>query len=354
MIDFDLDNPETYGQRDPDDMYRRVNELPEQLEDAWTIAGRVRLSDEYRNADSVVIAAMGGSAIGGSLVESFGIHDFPIPVTVWRNYGLPAFVDENSLVVVASYSGNTEETLSAAHEARKRRAKILAITTGGQVGKLAEEWQVPVVRFTYDAQPRATLGYLFTPLLRLFQDLRLLPNQEAAFAEALDTVKICRGAWKAESRTVENPAKQIARNLHGRQVVVYGAEYLSAVARRWKTQLNENSKTWAFYEEFPELDHNAIVGYEHPVGLNELVTVVVLSGTEYPDRIKRRVEVTARLMKEYGVSYRGVDATGDSRLDQMLSTIQLGDYVTYYLALLNNVDPTVIRPIDSLKKALSG
>ena len=140
MNDVSIDDPRTYSQLDPDDMYRRVQELPQQMEDAWARAGDVELPDSLRSARSIVISGMGGSAIGGSLLESYGAGESSVPLSVWRNYGLPAYVNENTLVIAVSYSGNTEETLSALHVARDRGAQLLAVTTDGQVAELASEW----------------------------------------------------------------------------------------------------------------------------------------------------------------------------------------------------------------------
>lgn len=353
MSDFDLDRPDTYQDRDPDDMYGRVNDLAAQIESAWVLAEDVRLPHRYRDAANVIIAGMGGSAIGGSLLESYGQGTIPVPVAVWRGYDLPAYVDGRSLVIAVSYSGNTEETLSALKAAHDRGAMLACVTTGGAIGNLTRDWGVPTVRFAYPAQPRATLGYLFTPLLSLFSQLGFLPPQGEAVREAVEAARAATQSWGAESPTAGNAAKQLARRCVGRVVIAYGAEYLGGVARRWKTQLNENAKNWGFFEEFSELDHNAIVGYEHPSAFNDIAHVLVLTGSHLSERIQTRMEVTAGLMTRYGVSHETVLPPAGGILAEMISTIALGDYMTYYLALLNGADPTVIEPIDHLKAALA-
>jgi len=350
---LDLDNPATYSALDPGHMYHRVGELDRQMEDAWNLAGGVELPPEYQSVRQVVVAGMGGSAIGGSLLESYGSGEIPLPFTVWRNYGVPGFVDENTLVICSSYSGNTEETLSAFRAARNRGAKLLVISTGGTITSLAREAGAPLLSFSYNAQPRATLGYLFTPLVRIFARLGFLGDQEQPFEEALRIVREVSAQWSGERSTSENVAKQIASACHGKVVVVYGAEYLSAVARRWKTQMNENAKNWSFYEEFSELNHNAIVGYEYPEGAHDAVQVVSLRGSHLSERIAIRMRVTGELLDRFKVPWRTVDARGDGKLAQMFSLIALGDYASYYLALLNGADPTTIAPIDFLKDALA-
>lgn len=353
MTGFDLDSPAKYRQRDPDDMYRRVNDLPEQIEQAWKLGTDVTMPAEYAQVRNALIVGMGGSAIGGSLLASCGADDLSIPVSVWREYGLPGYVDHDTLVIAASFSGGTEETLSAFREAHRRGARLIAITTGGTVGSLAGEWNVPTVRFQYDAQPRATLGYLFTPLLAIFQRLGFLPPQDRCVQEAIEVARHVRDKWNGDSPSAQNPAKELACSCHGKEIIVYGGGYLSEVAHRWKTQLNENSKTWAFWEEFPELDHNAIVGFEYPAELRKALLIVLLNGAHLSSRITSRMRITEQIMDERGVAHRTASAVGASRLAQMISLISLGDYVSYYLALLNGADPTTIGPIDFLKAELA-
>lgn len=353
MSDLNLDDPGTYTALDPDDMYRRINDFPDQIAQAWELSRSVELPDEYRSVSSVVITGMGGSAIGGSLLASYGSPELPVPVVVWRGYGLPALVSADTLVIAASYSGNTEETLSALEAARARGARLLAVTTGGRVGALADEWKIPSIRFSYEAQPRATLGYLFTPLLAVFQRLGFLTVQDDEVSESIAIARQAREEYGGDAPLAGNAAKQLAEACRGSMVVAYGAEYLAEVAHRWKTQMNENAKNWSFWEEFSELNHNAIVGYECPPDVVERVLVILLRGSHLSPRITRRIEVTERILNEHGVPHRAAEARGRGRLAQMISLIALGDYVSYYLALLNGVDPTIIQPIDYLKGELA-
>jgi glucose/mannose-6-phosphate isomerase len=353
MADINLDDPGSYARLDPFGMLRRVDDLAGQIETAWNAAGQVEIPTDYKDVANVVITGMGGSAIGGSLLEGYAAPDCPAPVTVWRGYSLPSYVGSRTLVIAVSYSGNTEETLSALKAARAAGARLLAVSTGGEVSALAREWQTPLIAFTYEAQPRAALGFLFIPLLHVFDELGFIPPQSPAVSEAIEIVRLASQEWGAASPESGNQAKQLARRILGRVAVVYGAGFIGAVARRWKTQLNENAKNWAFYEEFPELDHNAIVGYEFPRSLPDHVRVVILNSTLLPSRIGTRIEVTRRLLDEFDVPWQQVDGRGSGRLAHMMSLICLGDYVSYYLALLNGTDPTTIRPIDMLKEALA-
>jgi glucose/mannose-6-phosphate isomerase len=353
MADIDIDDPDSYSALDTDDMYRRVKDLSGQMADAWKLSQAVSLPEDLRRVQNVVVAGMGGSAIGGSLLEAYAAADMPIPISVWRGYGLPQYVNDRSLVIVASYSGNTEETLSAMNEAHTRGARMIAVTTGGRVLQQATDWSVPTLTFSYDAQPRATLGYLFTPLVGIVTRLGFLPDQEALIREAIARVRAADNEWGAQVARTHNLAKQMARAATRKVVVVYGSEFLSAVARRWKTQVNENSKQWAFFEEFSELNHNAIVGYAYPANLAERIQVFVLDSGQLSHRIRLRMQVTNRLMDQFGVSHQTVSGSGTGKLAQIFTLISLGDYMSYYLALLNGADPTEIRPIDFLKSELS-
>lgn len=350
---FSLDDPASYAQLDPEDMYARINDLPDQVREAWQLAGQLSLPQDFQQVRSVVIAGMGGSAIGGSLLQSYGADRIPVPLEVWRGYGLPAYVNRDTLLIVVSYSGGTEETLSALQQGHERGAKLLVISTGGQAARWAQEWQVPLLTFSYQAQPRATLGYLFTPLVRIFARLGFLDSQERAYEESLQVLDQARARWAGPVPERENLAKQFARRLHGHAVVVYGAEYLAAVARRWKTQLNENAKNWAFYEEFPELNHNAIVGYEFPRQLARVVQVMMLRGDDLSDRVRVRMQVTQELLERFDIPFELAPGQGATRLAQIFSLIALGDYVSYYLALLNGANPTTITPINILKERLA-
>ncbi|MGH2447907.1 MAG: bifunctional phosphoglucose/phosphomannose isomerase [Chloroflexota bacterium] len=351
--EVDLDDPRTYARLDPDDMYRRIAELSAQMDVAWRLADHADLPASYGQTDHVLIAGMGGSAIGGSLLESYTARQMTVPVSVWRNYGLPAWVDQNTLLIAVSYSGSTEETISAFREGQARGAKLLAISTGGEIERLAREFSAPVLKFQYPAKPRATVGYLFTPLVRIMERLGLLGRQQEDFDDALSTARRMEREYGGDMPASENAAKRLAQACVTKAVVIYGADYLSAVARRWKTQMNENAKSWSFFAEFPELDHNAIVGYEYPKGLGAAIEVIMLDAAALPARIRLRMDVTQKLLQGFGVSWDLAQAAGAGPLAQIYSLVSLGDFTSYYLALLNGVDPSIMEPIDFLKDQLA-
>jgi glucose/mannose-6-phosphate isomerase len=350
---FDLDDIQSYSKFDPDDMLARIHELPWQCEQAWQAALKFSLPEDYAAIDKVVVLGMGGSAIGGDLVRSLALAEGKVPVLVQRDYDLPGFVDEKTLVIASSYSGNTEETISAFEAALKTGAKKLAITTGGKIKEMAEAKRIPVSIIEYQAQPRAALGFSFLPTLAFLQKLGIIGDRSAEVRELGEVLPELLKKIDEKAPLAQNPAKQLAEKLYGSLAVVYGAGILGEVAHRWKTQLNENSKAWAFYEVFPELNHNATVGYPLPREIAARVRVVLLRAPSLHPRLQLRYRVTGELLDRAGVKYGFVDSEGKGDLSRMMSLVLFGDMVSYYLALLYRVDPSPGDVISYLKDQLA-
>jgi glucose/mannose-6-phosphate isomerase len=256
-------------------------------------------------------------------------------------------------VIVSSYSGNTEETLSGFDLALKTKAKKIAMTTGGRVEEIAAANNIPLFEIDYKAQPRAALGFSFIPTLGVIQKLGFIKDKSADVAETAQVLENLSSRLEEKLPTAQNPAKQLAQRLYGSLPVIYGAEIAGEAAHRWKTQINENSKAWAFYEIFPELNHNATVGFQFPKEVAEKIRVVLLRSPLFNDRVKLRYEVTCELLKKAGVAYEFVDSEGESALSQMLSLVFFGDYVSYYLAILYQIDPSPVEVISYLKSRLA-
>lgn len=350
---INLDDPKTYGKFDPSNMLERIGESSHRCSEAWRSAANFPLPSDYSQTDKVVILGMGGSAIGGDLLRIIMLEKCKTPVLVHRDYDLPPLVDKRTLVIASSYSGNTEETLSSFSQALNTPAKKLAITTGGRLKALADESNVPVLCFEYDAEPRAAFGYNFFSLLGLLHKLGIISIESKDIDETITVLEELTARFDKGVPLENNPAKQLATKLWGRLIVIYGAGILSDVAFRWKTQFNENSKTSAFSERLSELNHNAVVGYKFPSWLSKKGFVVMLHSPSLHPRILIRYRVTAELLTDAGIPHELVDAKGDSQLAQIMSTVLFGDYVSYYLALLNSVDPSPVTAIDYLKRRLA-
>jgi glucose/mannose-6-phosphate isomerase len=348
----DLDAPKGFAALDPKGMLGCIGDLPMQCEDGWARAQQLKLPKTYGKVDQVVVVGMGGSAIGGDLIRALLLPECGVPIIVHRDYGLPAYVDERSLVIACSYSGNTEETLLGFDLAVERGARVVSVTTGGELERRSKDLGLPVCLYEYETQPRAALGYSLMIPLGLLGSVGLVRDKTADVAEA---AAVMRG-WQQEiNETVPvaiNTAKALATQLEGHVPVVYGAEHLSEVARRWKGQFNENSKSWGVFDVLPELNHNTVVGYPLPEDLAPLVVVVLLTSTLNHPRVQLRFDITRELLQRHGIAWTMIEARGDSALAQVMSVIHFGDYVSYYLAMLNDVDPWSIGNIDLVKKRL--
>jgi glucose/mannose-6-phosphate isomerase len=348
-----LDDIQVYRQLDPANMLEHLHGLPQQCHAAWHKAKDFNLPKDYAAIDKVVVLGMGGSAIGGSLLRNFVSRLTKPIIFVTRDYDLPSFVDDRTLVIASSYSGNTEEMLSAFSQALKLKCKKLAMTSGGKLKALAEDARVPVFLMDLVSQPRAALGYSFIPLIAFLQKLGFLKEKTTEVEAMIQSLERLLGEIKETAPTSSNRAKQLATKLQGKIAVIYGAGILSAVARRWKTQINENSKAWAFYEIFSELNHNAVVGYQFPTELASKIYVVLLRCPSLHPRTLIRYQVTSELLKQNDINHEIIDSQGESELSQMMSLVYLGDWGSYYLAILNETDPTQVKAIDYLKKRLS-
>lgn len=352
---MNLDDLQRTKQLDADHMIDHIHAMPDHIESTWARAQTLPLPNTFAQIDKMVICGMGGSAIGGELAAAAIADQCRVPIAVSRGYDLPAYATgEGTLVVACSHSGNTEETLAAFALAEARGVQRMAICTGGALRDRAQRAGVVTWTYDYAAQPRAALGFSLALLLALMSRLGLARDLGNDVAEAAAIMRVMTDSLRPETPAVQNPAKQLAGALLGYIPVVYGAGIMASVARRWKTQFNENSKAWAHFEVMPELNHNAVVGLTLPAGLKDKVRVVMLRSAFDSPRVAQRFEETAKLYQQPGVEIgvETVRAQGQSRLAQMLSALRLGDYVSFYLAMAGGVDPTPIGPIALLKEKL--
>ncbi len=351
---FQLDDLSTYPAFDPKAMQEKIKAMPAHLLDAWHIAQTSPLPEDYRQVKRLVVLGMGGSAIGADLLGGLMAEAGTIPLEVVRSYNLPHFIaGPDTLVIGSSKSGDTEETLSAFTQAQERGTRLLAISTGGKIAALAERSGIPAWRFTFDGQPRAGVGYSFALLLGLVCRLGFYPDAAADLQQTAALLEAMQRNLLPEVPTAENPAKQLAQALYGKIPAIFGAGFLEPVARRWKGQFNENAKQWGLWEEMPELNHNLVVGLANPQAAVDHVAVIFLRSAFDHPRVGTRWDVTAELIQNNRLALHHVYGEGETHLQHMLSLIHLGDYVSYYLAALNDADPTPVDNIAYLKKRLA-
>ncbi|MCX6006200.1 MAG: bifunctional phosphoglucose/phosphomannose isomerase [Chloroflexi bacterium] len=350
---INLDDRELYISTDKSGMRVQIHGLPGQCKSAWEKALTFNLPSDYSDVDKVVILGMGGSAIGGDLLRALTSTLSRPLVIVNREYDLPAWVDSKTLVIAASYSGNTEETLSSFAQALEKPCKKLVISTGGKITSIAAAKGIPVFMIDHASQPRAAIGYSLLPLLTIMQRLGFIEGKSGDVESMVILLETLGKRWQEDVPVSTNKAKALALKLNGKVAIIYGAGILTDVARRWKTQINENSKAWAFFETFPELNHNAIVGYHFPAGAAQNMFVTMLRCPELHPRTQIRYTVTGEVLKENSIPFEYVDSEGSNPLSYLMSLVLLGDWVSYYLAMLYGVDPTPVPVINFLKNRLA-
>lgn len=344
-----LNDHEAFQTLDTRNMLAEIDGLPDQLTAAWE-EGQTHALPEWGNITSLIIAGMGGSAIGGSLLKAFAGPQGKVPIHVHRNYQLPAWAaGPQTLVIVSSHSGNTEETLSAFDAAVAGNCRVLAVTTGGELAQKAEQANAALWRFTHQGQPRAAVGYSFALLLAASSRLGLVPDPSPEIKDAVTALREQQKDLRGHIPIPQNPAKRLAGQLVGRWVSIFGAGLMAPVARRWKGQINELAKAWAQFEALPEADHNTLAGVVNPEDALLKTMALFLRSPANHQRNQLRVELTKKNFMLEGLNTDFVDAKGDSRLAQQWTALHLGDYVAYYLAMIYEVNPSPVQAIESLK-----
>ncbi len=345
-----LDQPDKVKSIDKGDMLGLCEKTPTFCRDAIKRAERVRIP--YKLPRNVIIAGMGGSAIGGELLKDWLYDRASIPVEVCRDYVLPAYADESSLVVVVSYSGETEETLSAFIEAAKRRCMIVTISSGGHLQKFAYKLKIPHIPILTGLVPRAAIAYTFFPLVVVTEKIGVVKETKKEIEEALRVMQKLSEENGLRVPLKGNVAKKLAIEIDGTVPIVYGFRQYSAVARRLKCQFNENSKVPSKFDVFSELSHNEVVGWEAPKSLTKAFSGIFIRDSVEPPEIKQRIEVTKRIVSPKVSKTLEIRGVGKQKLARMLSAMYVGDFASIYLALLRGVDPTPTKTISRLKREM--
>lgn len=352
-----LDDPKIIKKYDRSGMLELIETFPGQCRAAKAIGLKFDLPSAYRRQyKNIVCTGLGGSAIGADIARSYVLEEAYAPILVNRNYALPGFVSEDTLVVTSSYSGNTEETLSAYKDARAKKAGIVAITSGGQLGKMAGEDGFPVISIPGGLPPRCALGYSFFPLLILLSKAGIISDKSKDIDSAIKVMEYLKdGKIGHAIPKKKNLAKSIACGIHLKYPVIYaGADHMDAVVTRWRGELAENSKTLASTHVFPEMNHNEIVGWDNPKKLLKDFAVLMLRDKDDSPRVAKRIDITKNIIKDEKIDVIEVDSLGEGLLSRMFSLIYIGDFTSFYLAILNRLDPTPVERIDYLKKRLAG
>lgn len=352
---MNLDDLKEISKIDKGNMLELLISFPKQCENALFIGEHSRPAPSYkRNYPHIVFIGLGGSAIGADIVKGYLIEEIGVPIFVNRNYTVPAFVNKDSLIFAISYSGNTEETLRAYGEAKKRSANIIAVTSGGKLKELALKNNDMLILIPKGYPPRCALGYSFIPVLALLSKLGLIKNKKDKLKKTvrfLDSLQ--KEALSPAAKGSSNIAKLVAKKIYKRFPVIYASARMEPIVTRWRGQFAENSKTLSSGHLFPEMNHNEIVGWVNPTASLKGFTAVMLKDKDDFPRNKKRMDITASILRKAGFNVLEIESLGKSFLERMLSLVYIGDFASFYLAILNKVDPTPVDRIMYLKKQLA-
>ncbi len=349
-----LDDLDKMRKLDSGDMLGVINHFPEQIEEAKSIAEAINI--DYFSPYHVVVAGVGGSAIGGDILASWLFKRIDIPIFVNRAYKLPSFVGENTLLFTVSYSGNTEETLSLFEEGLKKGCKIIVVTSNGKLEERCKKENITLIAIPKGKPPRAAVAYLFIPIVAVLKKLGIYdPDQEVNVA--LENLNKLRANLIPECPLEKNLAKQIALSLHGETPIIYGLAIFNAIAKRWQTQINENSKVLAWHGTFPEMNHNEMQAWASDDNSKRFTAVILRDNFLLEGKLQKRVSLTKKMIFEkHANKVIEVVAEGGKEKDylaRMLYSMYLGDYVSVYLALLRGLDPTPVSAIENFKRELA-
>jgi len=357
-----LDQPREIRNIDKSDMLGHCVKTPTYCRDAIQraeqieIPRKVKISEKasisYKKPNNILVAGMGGSAVGGEILHDWLRDELPIPIEVCRDYSLPAYADEDTLAFVVSYSGETEETLNAFMDAIRRRCMIVAVTSGGTLLSFCERLGLPCVTIPSGVPPRAAIPYLFFSLPIIMEKTDILLDVEKETTETIQVIEKVGMENSLRTPMERNPAKKLALEFIETVPTIYGFRQYESIARRWKTQFNENSKVLSRYEVFPELNHNEVVGWEASEAFTKGFSVVLIRDHDEPPEIRHRIEATKRLALEKAGKILEVYASGVGKLAKMFSVLHIGNFVSVYLAILRGIDPTPVKTINEIKREM--
>lgn len=344
---IDLTNLEEIKKLDPKDVYGSTGLLADQCTQVWLDAQKIKFPDDYKAVKNIVICGMGGSAYGAHVALSLYGNSLPVPLYLVSNYYLPEFVNQDSLVILTSYSGSTEETLSCAQEALEKKAKIIGLTSGGKLGHFLRQNNFPSLIFdpknNPSGQPRLGTGYIVLGTIALLTRYVLVKAGDSEVQTAIQELR-------ENQNQIQSSAKKLAQKIYGSIPVIFAAEFLGGNAHIIRNQFNETAKSFSAFSELPELNHHLMEGLKNPS--DKKLVVLFLTSDLYSDILKKRVMLTKDVLEKNNTPILTYEAKGTSKISQMLNVLSFGGYVTVYLALLYGQDPSLIPWVDYFKEKL--
>jgi glucose/mannose-6-phosphate isomerase len=352
-----LDQEKTFKKLDPDGVYKSITLFKDQLKEAWEAVEIQTIKTKFTGINKVCIAGMGGSALAGRIIKHLSPVFSNLPFFISSNYRLPTWIDSKTLVIISSYSGNTEEAVSSFKDALTRKTKIFAIATGGQIEKIALENNLDFFKINKGSnpsgKPRLGLGSSLGAHLGLLRRLNLV-NQDSLSLESILTSLSAMASHLSQDRGLKtNPAKILANQTKSKAIVLVSANHLNGAAYAAKNQLNESSKTFSVNFHLPDLNHHLLEGLSLPKQLKTLTHFILLNSEQYPQKISDRLKITKEVLIKQGYPVTIIRPESSSMVDQALETILFFEYYSFYLAMVNNVNPGPIPWVDYFKKKLS-
>ena len=338
---------------DKDNMYKSILDFSDNILDAVKLGDSIKFLNDYSSINKIIVAGMGGSAIGGDVTYALVNDEITIPYLVVRGYNIPTWVDSSTLVICSSYSGNTEETISILGKAQSKGAKVCAITTGGKIGKICEKYNYDKVIIPSGMQPRAALAFSFIPILYILCRLNIIST--SITSSLISSSKLIKeNSKKYSMKNDDNPVWILAKKIYNKIPIIYAdSDRLQTVAVRLKGQICENGKILAYLSVFPEMNHNEIVGWEKNSELFSNYFIIWLFDSDMNERNKVRQKIVMDMLNEIGVDQFKLEVSGDDFIDRFLLLIHYGDWLSYWCAILHKMDPSPVQNIEKLKNKLS-
>lgn len=355
----ELDDLATYEKLDSSVLHKRLQTLPDQCRQAWDKAKQAKFPDEWQQCTEVIVAGMGGSAIAGNLAADLVGKSSVTPIRVVRDFSVPGLSGTQTrsigqLVVVCSFSGETVETLSMFDQAKAAGTAMAAITGGGTLGRRAEEAGIPVMKVDAPGEPRSAVGYNLMLLAALLDRIGVISVSDKEVEAAVAAAALMVSQAGIEVPSAINPAKSLAKDLVGRLTLVYGGGVFSGMALRWKSQINENGKSWAFSELLPEIFHNSVESFPGGPEIRQRTTALLLKPHQAGTEMERRYTVLGEMLDNAGIENRTITGVPGGALTQSISMMVLGDYTSYYMGLLSGTNPSETPSINDSKQRMSG
>lgn len=324
-------------------MKKLVENFPIQLREAFEIASNAKLTSK-NNIQNIIITGLGGSGIGGTIISELVSDSCPVPVIINKDYFLPHFVNTHSLVIISSYSGNTEETLQAMEQALAKHAQIICVTSGGKVQEIAKQNNLDIITIPGGNPPRSCIGYSLVQLVKIFTHYNFAP------AKLMEDIKKSIDLLVASQDQITEEAQKIAKTLLNKIPVIYSLGSCEGVSVRFRQQINENSKMLCWHHVLPEMNHNELVGWTTK---NESLAVITFHTSFDYDRTEKRYEICKPIFEKLSSGVTDIFAKGDSKLEQFMYLINIGDWISVYIADLRAIDPVEVNIINQLKNELA-